>query len=77
MSHEAFNYISTQHIYSCRIFASVCFFISSFYVGLEVNAQFMHDLNRVLETVSFVSSLAFSYDANYYSNRVLHMALFS
>lgn len=44
---------------------------------LKVNIQLMHDLNPVLETMSFVGLLAFSYDANYYSNCVLHMALFS
>lgn len=44
------------------------FFSSSFYIGLKVNVQFMHDLNPVLETPSLFSSLAFSHDANYYSN---------
>jgi len=43
-------------------------FPSSCYVSLKVNIQFMCDLNPVLETTSFVSLLAFSYDADYYSN---------
>lgn len=48
---------------------SVCFlFSSSFHVDFMVNTHFMHDLNLVLETKSFVPLVAFSYDTNYYSN---------
>lgn len=69
MSHRAFNYANTCYIYSCRLFALVCLlFFSLFYVDFMVNTQFMHDLKLVLKTKSFVSLLAFSYDANYYSN---------
>lgn len=69
MSHRAFNYSNACYIYSCRLFASVFFIFSSlFYVDFMVNTQFMSDLNPVLETKSFVSLLAFSCDANYYSN---------